>query len=95
MVEPNEVLPTALCPPSLWRDELPRFSFTQGRFSKSGLTVRLSDTHALHKEAVGMFIGLIRDIAAELETHPAWQMEVLDETGRAVFRLRLLGELLA
>ena len=41
-----------------------------------------------------MFVGLIRDIAGELETHPAWQMEVLDETGKPVFRLRLLGEAL-
>jgi hypothetical protein len=95
MVEPTELLPTALCPPSFWLDELPRFSFTQGRFSKPGLIVRLSDTHAIHKEAVGVFVDLIRDIAAELETHSAWQMEVLDESGKAVFRLRLLGELLA
>jgi hypothetical protein len=50
------------------------------------------DTHADHKEAVAMFVGLIRDIAGELETHLAWQMEVLDETGKPVFRLRLLGE---
>lgn len=72
-----------------------RFSFTQGRFSKRGLIVGLSDTHADHKEAVAMFVGLIRDIAGELEVHPAWQMEVLDESGKPVFRLTLLGESLA
>lgn len=79
-------------PPENFPDEPPRFSFTQGRFSKAGLIVGLPDTHAAHKEAVAMFVGLIRDIAGELETHPAWQMEVLDETGKPVFRLRLLGE---
>jgi hypothetical protein len=44
-------------------NEPPRFSFTQGRFSKAGLIVGLPDTHAAHKEAVAMFVGLIRDIA--------------------------------
>jgi hypothetical protein len=76
-------------------DVPPRFSFTQGRFSTTGLIAGLPDTHAHHKEAVAMFVGLIRDIAGELEAHPAWQMEVLDETGKPVFRLQLLGESLA
>jgi hypothetical protein len=79
-------------PPENFPDEPARFKFTQGRFSKSGVIVRLPDTHADHKEAVAMFVGLIRDIAGELEAHPAWEMEVLDETGKPVFRLRLLGE---
>jgi hypothetical protein len=34
----------------------------------------------------------IHDIAGELKTHPAWQMDVIDETGKPVFRLRLPGE---
>jgi hypothetical protein len=77
--------------------ELPlySFSFMQGKYSKSVLTADLSDTNAVHKKAVAVFVGLIRDIAGELETHPAWQMEVLDETGKPVFRLKLLGESLA
>jgi hypothetical protein len=37
---------------------------------------------------VAKFVGLIRDIAGELEAHPAWRME----DWKARFRLRLLGE---
>jgi hypothetical protein len=70
-------------------DVPPRFSFTQGRFSKSGLIVGLPDTHADHKKAVAMFVGLIPRYR---RTRNPWQMEVLDETGKPVFRLRLLGE---
>jgi len=33
-----------------------------------------------------MFVGLIRDIAGELEAQPAWQMDVLDEDRQARFQ---------
>jgi hypothetical protein len=73
-------------------NESKRFRFNQGRFSRYGLAVVHADTQAAHKEAVALFVDIIRDIADELATHPAWQMEVIDETGKPVFRLRLVGE---
>jgi hypothetical protein len=59
------------------------------------LIAELPDTNALHKKAVAMFIGLIRDIADELAAHPVWQMEVIDEIGKPIFRLKVIGESLA
>jgi hypothetical protein len=94
-INPPERLPETSSCPTHFSDDPPRFSFAQGRFSKPGLTTELPDTHALHKEAVAMFIGLVRDIADELATHPEWEMEVIDEIGKPIFRLKVIGESLA
>jgi hypothetical protein len=51
-----------------------------------------AETPPAHKEAVAVFVDLIRDIADELAAHPVWQMEVIDETGRPVYRLKVIGE---
>ena len=50
------------------------------------------DTPPVHKEAVAVFVDLIRDIAGALAAHPVWQMEVIDETGKPVYRLKVIGE---
>jgi hypothetical protein len=72
--------------------ESPRFRFAQGRYSKSGLTVVHAETPPPYKEAVAVFVDIIRDIAGELAEHPVWQMEVIDETGKPVYRLKVIGE---
>jgi hypothetical protein len=51
-----------------------------------------ADTLPVHKEAVAVFVDLARDIAGELAAHPVWQMEVIDETGKPVYRLKVIGE---
>jgi len=41
-----------------------------------------------------MFADFARHIVAELQTNPEWQLEVADEAGKPVFRLRILAETL-
>jgi hypothetical protein len=74
------------------QNESPRFRFVQGRRSKSGPTLVHAETSPVHKEAVAFFVDFIRNIAGELEAHPIWQMEVIDEAGKPVYRLKVIGE---
>jgi hypothetical protein len=70
--------------------ESPRFRFAQGRYS--GLTAIHAETSPAHKEAVAVLVDIIRDIAGELAAHPVWGMEVVDETGKPIYRLKVIGE---
>jgi hypothetical protein len=67
------------------------FIFKHGKYSKSGSTVG-PDVHPAHKEGLATFVDLIRDMVDDLEVHPEWVMDVVDEAGKSVFRLRLLAE---
>jgi hypothetical protein len=60
----------------------------------SGEPVRLPDAATARNEAAAMFADFARDIAADLAGNPAWQLEVLDGDGRAVFRIKLVAETL-
>ena len=48
--------------------------------------------HPAHKEGLATFVDMIRDMVGDLEAHPEWVMDIVDETGKSVFRLRLLAE---
>ena len=74
---------------------MPRFLFQvqQARFPGSP-TVEdvLSDSFAARKVALGMCADLAKDIVAGLIEDSEWRLDVLDESGRPVFRLRLIAE---
>jgi hypothetical protein len=39
-----------------------------------------------------MFGDTARGIAIELQSNPKWQIEVADEAGKIIFRLRVIAE---
>jgi hypothetical protein len=55
----------------------------------------LSDNYAARKAALDMCADLAKDIVAGLTDDSEWRLEVLDQSGKPVFRLRLLAEALA
>jgi hypothetical protein len=52
----------------------------------------LSDGYAARKTALGMCADLAKDIVTGLTGNSEWRLDVLDESGNAIFRLRLLAE---
>jgi glucuronate isomerase len=72
---------------------MPNFSFhiRHGNHS-SDHKVDLPDARAAHEEATMIFGDLARDVAAQLNETPEWRMDVSDEFGKSLFRLRLLAE---
>jgi hypothetical protein len=52
----------------------------------------LPDARAAHQEATMILGDLARDVAAQLNETPEWRMYVSDESGKSLFRLRLLTE---
>ena len=76
---------------------MPRFIFQVQRGKLPGplaLEDVLSDNYAARKAALGMCADLARDIVTGLTEDSEWRLEVLDESGKPVFRLRLLAEAL-
>lgn len=51
-----------------------------------------SDSYAARKAAPGICANLARDIANGLTDGSEWQLNVLDEYGKPVFRIRQLVE---
>jgi hypothetical protein len=54
----------------------------------------LKDREAARKAALGMCADLAKDIVAGLTEDSEWRLDVLNEAGEPVFRLRLLAETL-
>jgi hypothetical protein len=54
--------------------------------------IDLPDTRAAHKEATMIFGDMARGVAAQLNETPEWRMDVSDESGKSLFRLRLITE---
>jgi hypothetical protein len=52
----------------------------------------LTDRKAARKAALGMCADLAKDIVAGLTEDSEWRLDVLNEAGEPVFRLRLLAE---
>jgi hypothetical protein len=44
------------------------------------------------KEAAGMFADMARDISSQLPSIPDWQMEVVDDAGKLIFKIKLTAE---
>jgi hypothetical protein len=75
---------------------MPQYEFRtrHGEYLKQSLITGCPDNDAAQREAAGMFVDMARDIAGELESNPEWQIEVMDETGKTIFRLGVLAEYL-
>jgi hypothetical protein len=74
---------------------MPRFLFQVQQARFPGIPVMedvLSDSFAARKAALGMCADLAKDIVAGLTEDAEWRLDVLDESGKPVFRLRLVAE---
>jgi hypothetical protein len=72
---------------------MPNFSFhIRHGIHSSDHNVDLPDPRAAHEEATMIFGDMARDVAAQLNETPEWRMDVSDESGKSLFRLRLLTE---
>jgi hypothetical protein len=76
---------------------MPRFVFqVQAGQSRElpAIEDMLNDRGAARKAALGMCADLAKDIVAGLTEDSEWSLNVLNETGQPVFRLRILAETL-
>ncbi len=74
---------------------MPRFLFQVQQGKSPGiLTVEdvLSDSFAARNAALGICADLAKDIVAGLTEDSEWRLDVRDESGKPVFRLRLIAE---
>jgi hypothetical protein len=71
------------------------FSVKEGKFSNAPVTSLLPDLAAAQKEAIGLCADLMPDVLREAQINCNWQIEVTDQSGNPVYRLRLVAEPLA
>jgi hypothetical protein len=77
---------------------MPRFIFRvqQGEHPEpSSIEDILSDNFAARRAALDICADLAKDIVTGLKEDSEWRLEVLDQSGTPVFRLRLVAEALA
>jgi hypothetical protein len=72
----------------------PRYFFriSQGGQPQTSSASDCPDEDAAKKEASGMFADMARDIADQLQSIPDWQIEVSNDTGKSIFRIKLTAE---
>jgi hypothetical protein len=63
-----------------------------GRPSEPIIEEVLTDVQAARKAALGICADLAKDIIAGLTEDSEWRLDVRNEAGEPVFRLRLLAE---
>ena len=76
---------------------MPRFTFRvqQGELgAPPSIEDVLSDNCAARKAALDICADLAKDIVSGLREDSEWRLEVLDQSGKPVFQLRLLAEAL-
>lgn len=74
---------------------MPRYSFTisQGNRPQPSNIFDCKDDGAAKKEASGTFADMSRDISKRLQLdNPDWQIEVTDEAGNSIFKIRVTAE---
>jgi hypothetical protein len=74
---------------------MPRFIFQvqQGKHPEiPAVEDVLSDSYAARKAALGICADLAKDIVTGLTQDSEWRLDVMDEAGKPVFRLRVLAE---
>ena len=74
---------------------MPRFIFQvqQGKLpGPLALEDVLSDNYAARKAALGICADLAKDIVTGLMEDSEWRLDVVDESGKPVFRIRLFAE---
>jgi hypothetical protein len=69
------------------------FRIQSGRYSGvSDQGTELADRAAAWSELTGVCGDMIGGIARKFKENSEWRMELLDESNRPVFRIRLVGE---
>ena len=69
------------------------FRIRNGRYSGAGdYGVELADHEAAWEEMKRVCANLLGSISRRLAQNSEWQMELLDESGKTIFRIRLVGE---
>ena len=74
---------------------MPRFVFQmqQGTLPEiAAIEDILCDSYAARKAALGICADLAKDIVTGLTEDSEWRLDVLDQSGKPIFRLRLLAE---
>ena len=72
------------------------FRISHGRFSGAAdLGSEFESREAAWAEMTKVCANLVSGISRSLKQNGEWQMEMLDETRKPVFRIRLVGETLA
>lgn len=70
------------------------FSVRHGENACVNDGAEFADHNTAWKEMTGVCGDMIADISRELSENAEWQMELLDESRRPVFRIRLVAETL-
>jgi hypothetical protein len=81
----------------MWVLAMPLFFFRirNGRFSgASEQGSEFADRDAAWKEMTSVCADMARGISRKLQENSEWQMELLDESKRPVFRIRIVAETL-
>jgi hypothetical protein len=69
------------------------FSIRNGPYAgASDRGTELADRKAAWQELTGVCADMVGSIARNLKENAEWQMELLDETRKPVFRIRLVAE---
>ena len=69
------------------------FRIRTGRYSgESSHGIELADQDAAREELTSVCGDMIGSIARHLSENAEWQMELLDESRKPVFRIRLIAE---
>jgi hypothetical protein len=64
-----------------------------GRYAgASDLGIDLADQEAAEAEAIRVCGDLVRGVSLDLKENTDWRIELLDESRKPVFRIRLLAE---
>jgi len=73
---------------------MPRYSFTisRGGQSQPSSVADCLDDDAAKKEAAGMFADMARDISGQLQSVRDWQIDVQDDAGKTIFRIKVAAE---
>jgi hypothetical protein len=70
-----------------------RFDIFQGeKASMRTQALDFPDNRTAWKEATYICRDLSRDVFGNLDATPKWKLEVTDDSGRALFRFRILAE---
>ena len=68
------------------------FRTTQSGEPQTSSSTSWPDDDAAKKEAAGMFADWARDVSERLLSNPDWQIEVANEAGKSVFKIKLTAE---
>jgi hypothetical protein len=71
---------------------MPLFFFRIGYSGASDSGIELADRNAAWRELTSVCADIVSGISRKLKQNSQWEMELLDESRRPVFRIRLVAE---